>query len=131
MKLVAKNNDLVKEPAVDCCKVGDVLDFQEKKNIRSAFSYIADKHSLSPNIVLYIYIDSKEIQYGPLSTIIVTISIYLSVTIFTNKNIVYYRFALLFSPRMIFRKVRFCVFFIFMCVYTMVVCCCCRRSPVV
>ena len=31
MKLVAKNNDLVKEPAVDCCKVGDVLDFQEKK----------------------------------------------------------------------------------------------------
>ena len=31
MKIVAKNNDLVKEPAVDCCKVGDVLDFQEKK----------------------------------------------------------------------------------------------------
>lgn len=82
-----------------------------EKNILSAFSYIADKHSLSPNIVLYIYIDSKKIQYGPLSTIIVTISIYLSVTIFTNKNIVYYRFALLFSPRMSFRKVRFCGFF--------------------
>ena len=86
-----------------------------RKNIRSAFSYIADKHSLSPNIVLYFYIDSKEIKYGPLSTIIVTISIYLSVTIFTNKNIVYYRFALLFSPSS--KSSLLCVFFQSSCVY--------------